>query len=79
MPAPSDGESPPPAEARTDPVAATEAEDATVDFELATTELAVVEDGPALELLEVTAEQERSKRGVVLNGFPGTIPKLGLV
>jgi hypothetical protein len=79
LPAPSDGESPPPAEARTEPVAATEAEDATLAFELATTELAVVEEGPALELLEVTAAQERSKRGVLLNGLPGTMPKLGLV
>jgi hypothetical protein len=38
----------------------------------------VVEDGGLLEL-EETAEQERSKYGVVLKGLPGTRPKLGLV
>ena len=38
----------------------------------------VVVDGELLEL-EETAEQERSKYGVVLRGLPGAMPKLGLV
>jgi hypothetical protein len=43
--------------------------------------LGVADDvGVVLELEEdETALQERSKRGVVLRGLPGTIPKLGLV
>jgi uncharacterized membrane protein YdbT with pleckstrin-like domain len=37
--------------------------------------------GPVLELEleDETPLQERSKKGVVLRGLPGTIPKLGLV
>jgi alcohol dehydrogenase YqhD (iron-dependent ADH family) len=41
------------------------------------------EVGPVLELEleeeEETALQERSKKGVLLRGLPGAIPKLGLV
>jgi hypothetical protein len=85
LPAPSDGDKPPPDEARTDPVATDWTDDATLDFELAMLESELaVEDGLVLELLlllllEATAEQDRSYNGVVLRGLPGAMPKLGLV
>lgn len=94
LPAPSEGESPPPDEARTDPVATDATDDVELDFEPAALELSLelplelpveppveleVEVGALLELLEETAEQERSKYGVVLKGFPLVTPKLGLV
>lgn len=76
LPAPRDGESPPPDEARGELVAI----DTTDDTDAETEELAgpleppelpelVVEGGVLLEL-EETAEQERSKYGVVLKGLP---------
>jgi hypothetical protein len=37
-----------------------------------------VEDAELEVLATVTLVQERSKRGVVLRGVPGAIPKLGL-
>lgn len=85
LPAPRDGESPPPDEARgelvaTDTTDATDAEMEALAEPLEPPEVPelVVVDGVLLEL-EETAEQERSKYGVVLKGLPSTIPKLGLV
>ena len=76
LPAPRDGESPPPDEARGELVATDTTDDTDAEMEeLAETpeppellELVVVE-GVLLEL-EETAEQERSKYGVVLKGLP---------
>jgi hypothetical protein len=58
-------------------VVATDLTDAETE-ELAGLPEPVVVDGELLEL-EETAEQERSKYGVVLRGLPGAMPKLGLV
>jgi len=81
LPAPPPGDNPLP------PVATTlvETEDAEKETELwpVPTEALVLgvadEVGPVLELEEETALQERSKKGVLLRGLPGAIPKLGLV
>ena len=77
------GESPPPVETIPPPVMAAEAEEMALDAEAEADadlepEALAVEDGLALLELEETPEQERSKRGVLLKGFPGAIPKLGL-
>jgi len=76
LPAPIDGERPPPEDARALPVAADTIEETSLATLLAEDGFAVAVE--AVELAElVTAEQLRSKRGVVLNVLP-TIPKLGL-
>lgn len=75
------GERPPPDETIPPPVIATEADEMALDAEAeaeaeADPEADAVDDGEALEL--ETPLQERSKRGVLLKGDPGAIPKLGL-
>jgi hypothetical protein len=79
LPAPRDGESPPPDEARGELVATDTTDDTDAEMEelaelLEPPELpelpeVAVADGVLLEL-EETAEQERSKYGVVLKGLP---------
>lgn len=85
------GERPPPVETIAPPVMAVEADEMALDAEPeaeadrepdeeaeAEAEAEAVEDGLALELEGETSEQERSKRGVLLRGVPGAMPKLGL-